>query len=353
MYTAHIAKTTIRLTAIHQGEPQEGTFYKPSLVIGRVSHGGEEPDFDLSRDPNVSRSHARIRVEGQTCWIQDLGSRFGTSVDGEDIRGRGEVRVDAGSRIRIAETDLKVEGPFESASGFAELEPQASSATSFEIEKTIARSPERSGPRKSGVLGSRELQARILDVLVRFSVQAPLEVLLQTIIAGVVETIPGARRGTLLLRNPATDGLLLAAFVSTGEPSVSETLARRALKNCEAFVWQNRYGSDPSLSLQRHQTKSGMYAPLLSQGRAFGVLCVDSPDCNSAFPDEALELLVTIAYHAAVAVRAGIDQEVEISARSVAGGCTEQVRREDQKSALRSNCIRAVILLAHNQPLAA
>lgn len=117
-----------------------------------------------------------------------------------------------------------------------------------------------------------------------------------------MDLIAGAKRGTLLLRNPATDGFLLAAFVSPNEPAVSETLARRALQLQEAFIWRNHFGSDCAQSIHRHQIQSGMYAPLIYDGRPFGALCVDNPECASAFSDEDLHLLVTVADHAAVAV---------------------------------------------------
>jgi GAF domain-containing protein len=118
----------------------------------------------------------------------------------------------------------------------------------------------------------------------------------------IVELIPGAVRGTLLLLDPAADKLLLAAFVSPDEPAVSETLARRALQKQQAFIWRNRFGTDHALSINRHQIQSGMYAPLIYNGWGLGVLCVDNPDCQSAFSEEHLQLLVAVADHAAVAV---------------------------------------------------
>jgi pSer/pThr/pTyr-binding forkhead associated (FHA) protein len=44
----------------------------------------------------VSRPHARLWLEGGECWIEDLGSRRGTQVGGDEIRGRGKRRLRAG-----------------------------------------------------------------------------------------------------------------------------------------------------------------------------------------------------------------------------------------------------------------
>jgi hypothetical protein len=283
--------------------------------VGRANETSH-PDFDLSPDNTVSRSHARIWVEDGSCWIEDLGSKFGTKVDGADIRGNGKVRLDANSRVLTGGTDLKIETCVDNASGFAELPPQPALALSIEIDKTINTQPGCLILPKTSALDAMQRQALLLEILIQFSLPAPLDQLLQTIIGRVLDLFPGAKRGTLLLRNSMTDGLLLAAFVSPGEPAVSETLARRALKQQQAFLWRNNFGSDYAQSIYRHQIQSGMYAPLIYDGRPLGVLCVDNPDCDSAFSDEDLQLLVTVADHAAVAVSHHQSRE-ELSTKNI------------------------------------
>jgi hypothetical protein len=298
---AQLSKGALRISRIHQGEEWKQTFYRPSIILGRAT-GTSQPDFDLSPDTNVSRNHARIWIEDGSCWIEDLGTKFGTQVDDDDIRAIGKVRIDGASRIKVGDTILKVDTHIDKASGFAELAQQPALAATIEIEKTISNSPGHWSLPKTSALDAQHRQTLLLEILVQFSLPAPLDQLLKTIIGRVVELVPGALRGTLLLLNPAMDGLLLAAFVSPGEPAVSETLARRAMKQQQAFVWRNKFGTDPALSIQRHQIQSGMYAPLIYEGRPLGVLCVDNPDCLSAFSDNDLQLLVAVADHAAVAV---------------------------------------------------
>ena len=296
-----LARGALHITALYQGERQENTFYKPSVLLGRANGGGQ-PDFDLSPDVNVSRSHARIWIENGRCWIEDLGSKFGTKVDKEDIRSKGKVCIDAAVHVQVGDTVITVDRPLESAAGFPELQPQAASASTIEIDKTLDGSAGRFSVPRGDSLGAAERQALLLEILVQFSVPAPLDQLLKTIVGRVVELIPGAARGALLLRNPATDRFLMAAFVSTGQPAVSETLARRALKQEQAFIWRNNFATDYAISIHRHQIQSGMYAPLIYDGRPLGVLCVDNSNSYSAFSDDDLQLLVTVADHAAVAV---------------------------------------------------
>jgi diguanylate cyclase (GGDEF)-like protein len=73
---------------------------RPMAVIGR------EDDVDLSLgDPAVSRRHATL-VDDDGRWsIEDLGSKNGTRVNGEHIRGRRELQQ--GDRIAVgANTEL-------------------------------------------------------------------------------------------------------------------------------------------------------------------------------------------------------------------------------------------------------
>lgn len=55
-------------------------------------------------DPLVSREHARIRIQGTTAVVEDLGSRNGVQVAGQAIAG--SARLSSGDRIRIGTQEL-------------------------------------------------------------------------------------------------------------------------------------------------------------------------------------------------------------------------------------------------------
>lgn len=58
-----------------------------NIVVGRA------PDVDLVLNhPEVSRRHCRILREGETWFVEDLGSRRGTAVNGNRISGRTTLR---------------------------------------------------------------------------------------------------------------------------------------------------------------------------------------------------------------------------------------------------------------------
>jgi DNA-binding winged helix-turn-helix (wHTH) protein len=60
---------------------------------------------------SVSRHHARIVVSGGHAWVEDLGSKNGTAVDGRTVAGRVELTDGARIKIGPAALVLHVLGP--------------------------------------------------------------------------------------------------------------------------------------------------------------------------------------------------------------------------------------------------
>lgn len=57
-------------------------------------------------DPQVSKRHARIWLEGARAWIEDLGSRNGTWIDGRRVEGPAPIPPDA--RLCVGPFSLEV-----------------------------------------------------------------------------------------------------------------------------------------------------------------------------------------------------------------------------------------------------
>ncbi|KRA37926.1 MULTISPECIES: FHA domain-containing protein [unclassified Nocardioides] len=66
----------------------------PSVLIGRSRECGIRLE-----GAEVSREHLNVYVEQGTWWLRDSGSRNGTTVDGQPVRGPEPVRLRAGSNI--------------------------------------------------------------------------------------------------------------------------------------------------------------------------------------------------------------------------------------------------------------
>jgi pSer/pThr/pTyr-binding forkhead associated (FHA) protein len=61
----------------------------------------------LAFDTFVSQVHARAFDRDGTLWVEDLGSRNGTFVDGTQVHEA--VRVAKGARVQVGETVLEVD----------------------------------------------------------------------------------------------------------------------------------------------------------------------------------------------------------------------------------------------------
>jgi hypothetical protein len=62
----------------------------PEVVLGRrelAAYAWRDPD-------TISRVHVKFRASNGKLYVRDDGSTNGTYVDGEDIRGKGDVEVD-------------------------------------------------------------------------------------------------------------------------------------------------------------------------------------------------------------------------------------------------------------------
>jgi hypothetical protein len=87
------------------------------ILVGRSS----DLDMVLVEDM-VSRKHARIAMQGDQIWIEDLGSTNGTFVNGEKIK---RARLKEGDRVLIGTSILKViagDAPREGMDAKRELE---------------------------------------------------------------------------------------------------------------------------------------------------------------------------------------------------------------------------------------
>jgi hypothetical protein len=69
----------------------------PEVVLGRY----ELYSYAL-RDPDtISRVHVRFVSKGGKLYVRDDGSTNGTYIDGQDIRGKGEVELPPGKEVLL------------------------------------------------------------------------------------------------------------------------------------------------------------------------------------------------------------------------------------------------------------
>jgi pSer/pThr/pTyr-binding forkhead associated (FHA) protein len=77
--------------------------YGRRILVGRA------PSADLRvEDPRVSRLHARIEMRDDGVYVEDLGSRNGTAVDGKPVRGSRVLAID--DEVEIGEASIVFRG---------------------------------------------------------------------------------------------------------------------------------------------------------------------------------------------------------------------------------------------------
>jgi pSer/pThr/pTyr-binding forkhead associated (FHA) protein len=79
--------------------PRSEILSSENVVVGRAA----EVDLILGH-PEVSRRHCRILWEGETWFVEDLGSQRGTAVNGNRISGRTSLK--SGDQIQIGPVTL-------------------------------------------------------------------------------------------------------------------------------------------------------------------------------------------------------------------------------------------------------
>ncbi|HEY7544967.1 MAG TPA: adenylate/guanylate cyclase domain-containing protein, partial [Blastocatellia bacterium] len=147
------------------------------------------------------------------------------------------------------------------------------------------------------------------DLPLQFAKETRLDSLLQLIVERVVDVIPGANRGALLVKDRQTERLALKAHWPVGKPAVSKSLAHRSMEKRKSLIWPppsqeiDAMASDTMIgSVEEYGIESAMYAPLLWKDEVMGVVCVDNCESCGAFTADDLRLLQAVAHHAAIAV---------------------------------------------------
>jgi len=291
----------MRLIYSYEGKDTPFETDADKVVIGRAK-SGVSIDLDLSPDKTVSRPHAVIAVEDSQHWIEDLNSTSGTIVRGEDIRGLGRRPIRPGDAIQIGNTALRIEDAAERQHADAPPDPAITGGLSGDITMTLDA---RGSALPEAEQTDEEMKSRLAmlyDLPLQLGAETRLDAALQTIVQRLVEAIPRATSGALLIRDVPTGQLLLKAHVPLESPEVSLGQARDAMDRRQAFVWSRSTDPDVTIVPEGRKAQSAMYAPILWKNEAVGVLCAVSHRSLGAFSPVDLRLLLALAQHAALII---------------------------------------------------
>lgn len=285
-------------------QPTKGTdmpviiLNRPRMVFGRLP----ECDVVIPRR-EVSRMHAAIIQEGDRWFLEDLGSRNGTFLNGHAVTGRTELREgDEISIGRIVWFTFREGTPSDADSG-----PTAADTSGPQIVYAIDTQS------SSALLQARpeaKLQA-ILQILNTLGATVNLADTLNRIVDCLPRIFPQMDVGLILLCGRGPDDIRPVASYTRNprqiaRQSFSRTIVRRVIERKESILSTDVSGEssfDLSQSIADLHIRSVMCVPMLSsKGEVLGVFELHTENPRRRFTHEDLEVLVAVARVASVAV---------------------------------------------------
>jgi class 3 adenylate cyclase len=129
-----------------------------------------------------------------------------------------------------------------------------------------------------------------------------IEPILHRFLTGLIEAIPAATGGAVLMKGRNEEELLLKAHVSQDEPAVNLAAACQAMETRQGFISRLETDSDPEEPAFSTYAPMVMYAPMVWKGEVLGVMCVDGADPRHSFESDDLKILVAVAQHACLII---------------------------------------------------
>lgn len=267
---------------------------RESVTIGRANPF-LQPDLDLSADILVSRTHARIWLREDRWWIEDLGSKHGTWVNGVKLEYRRQ--LNDGDVVRVGETELVLGAPpanTRASVPSAELKPAASVRTALNVEDF---SP--TGESRQASAGSHTQLAGFASALADCDDR---ESVLRCLGDELDRRFPRAKLWSILLRDGSSSELSTALAKPAEARPASELVVLRSIAEGRALLWRESLDSLSAEGNRRRTGASGLCAPMFRQRRAVGVICLEGSEAEGAFTEADLKLLLGLAGVAALAL---------------------------------------------------
>lgn len=284
-----------------EGAPFEHPLRGDSLVVGRAL----DADVMIS-DPFASRRHSRLFRSGGELFVEDLGSRNGTIVNGQAIQQ--PTRVRPGDVIKVSNSLIRI-----AAEAPAQARPPEPE-DDF-LDGTVFRRASELLDRQSAPVASEADLRRYADRLKILNEvhqalgrSLTLEKLLELILDRVFDHLR-PDRGAILLKGTDSGYQPAASRSTEGGPEslvFSRSLVREvAEKGMAAIVFDvqadERFAAAQSMLLSG--IRSLVAAPLLDPDGTLGLIVLESRAGVRQFSEEDLELLVSLASVAGLHLR--------------------------------------------------
>ena len=318
--------------------PQAGKRYElkgDKYILGR------HPDCQVVIEVGaVSRNHCQLVRDGTGYALEDLGSRNGTFLNDEATKIEGRRPLKAGDEIRVCEVSFKFAGDAHLAGSPASTDSipkivdgaglgafladdETSQPSSTIMSKLDVSSSSRGGVH---IAASAEVKlAALVEITQSLARVLALDEVLPQVLKSLFKIFVQADRGFIVMETP--DKKLVPRWVRVRREDVNDTLRisrtiiRHVMDSKQAILSADAASDERfemSQSIADFRIRSMMCAPLLdSEGNPFGALQIDTLDQRHRFTKEDLELLVSTASQAAIAIQSAQMHEAALRQREL------------------------------------
>jgi len=290
-------------------------------AIGRLP----ECQIVLDQVGQVSRMHAEIVRQRDDFFLRDLGSRNGTFHNSRRIDETLRFLND-GDIIRICDAEFvfhcapaKVDRPASRTIILPEKPPalnvvlvddEGGEADSLESTKPNVILAAKSGAVVGSAISLESRMAALVEITQSLGRVLALDEVLPTVLESLLRIFQQADRGFIVLQTESgeLDPRWHIVRTHSGEDTVriSRTIVRRVMESKEAILTADATQDerlDSSQSISELKIRSMMCAPLVdSEGVPFGAIQVDTVDQGESFRSEDLEVLISVAVQAGIAI---------------------------------------------------
>jgi len=289
------------------------------LLEGESAVLGRHPDCDLVLESgSVSRQHARIVKVDEDYFVEDLHSRNGTFVNGQPVLQRrllaenDELRVcDLTFVFHLSPPRLQVRQAEDEADPHATAmlvddEPAVTSSTVMsKVDISFG---------SSGLLLQVNTEAKLkalIEIGQNLGKALGLSEVLPKLLDSLFKIFAQADRGFIVLRDRHSGRLVPKAIKHRRREDaetirISRTIVNSVMARGEAILSADAAADsrfELSESIVDFHIRSMMCAPLIgTDGKALGVIQIDTLDPRGRFNREDLDVLASVACQAAVAV---------------------------------------------------
>ena len=292
-----------------QHELREGT-----ILVGRLTAS----DIQIN-DKTVSGRHAQITVDANGVFLEDLGSRNGTRVNGQTVTAR--VQLTHGDQIEFSGVPYRFEDQPDTGRQAQDLRatPPAVEITQPVPNVQIADAADdasrimdssKSGSRFDALDVNPEAKLKaVLDLSTRLVGSVDLDSQLPAILDTLFSVFKYADRGCILLKDEATGQLIPRAFKhrradQDATVRLSRAVVNRVLEQKEGILSADASTDDKfmgSESISELKIRSMMCVPLVDlAGEPNGIISIDSQNPLGQFTHEDLDLLSVVAGQASL-----------------------------------------------------